>query len=446
MNRKDFVNYLHDPSKMSKDKIDELERLVSAYPYFQSARVLLAKKKQEVDPKKGQKYVAKAAVYVTDRVLLKRYLSDKLFFLEPPPRPSERTVDKKKPVDPKLRQRPTSPAERPVRKPGKPITPEKETTENKLISETPPKSDLDLLIEEVYQDIENLKESKKRFQNWERKFEEEEAVKSAVQKATEPDHGDKEEVVQTSSTKEKEEPEDAGVQEGTSKTTTKEESDSKESEKESVDPVVAKEKVEEAKTDDDSSDHPTEDKAKSTSDVSKKPSETTKKSTRKSTSAKKTTSKKSTSSKTAKSTSTKSTTKKTTKTEDPKKAEKPTGEEKKTARTKKDDEDQVVSKRSRGDRQQDQPVDQKKIISDFIDKEPGITPAKKNKTTSENKDDLAETSTRFHADISSEYLAEIYIEQGKYKRAIEIYESLMLKFPEKESFFANRIEQLKKRF
>ena len=44
----------------------------------------------------------------------------------------------------------------------------------------------------------------------------------------------------------------------------------------------------------------------------------------------------------------------------------------------------------------------------------------------------------------SENLAIIYKNQGKTKKAIEIYEKLILKFPEKEAYFATRIEDLKK--
>lgn len=44
----------------------------------------------------------------------------------------------------------------------------------------------------------------------------------------------------------------------------------------------------------------------------------------------------------------------------------------------------------------------------------------------------------------SETLAKIYTAQGNYPRAIEAYEKLILKIPEKKSFFALQIEKLKK--
>jgi hypothetical protein len=43
----------------------------------------------------------------------------------------------------------------------------------------------------------------------------------------------------------------------------------------------------------------------------------------------------------------------------------------------------------------------------------------------------------------TETLARIYLEQKKYQKAIQAYEILILKYPEKSSFFANQISDIK---
>ena len=86
--------------------------------------------------------------------------------------------------------------------------------------------------------------------------------------------------------------------------------------------------------------------------------------------------------------------------------------------------------------------DQKIIIDEFIENNPKIKPVK---PTGKKKpsEDLSAKSTEFKPEASSEYLARIYIEQNKKKKAIAIYESLSLKFPEKKSYFAGLIKKLK---
>lgn len=50
----------------------------------------------------------------------------------------------------------------------------------------------------------------------------------------------------------------------------------------------------------------------------------------------------------------------------------------------------------------------------------------------------------YDPEIISETLAEIYFKQGKTDMSLNIYEKLCLKFPEKNSYFAARIEKIKK--
>lgn len=61
----------------------------------------------------------------------------------------------------------------------------------------------------------------------------------------------------------------------------------------------------------------------------------------------------------------------------------------------------------------------------------------------QNTENLAESSTKLHDNLMSETFARILINQGKKNMAREIYEKLILKFPEKRAYFADLIEKLK---
>lgn len=58
-------------------------------------------------------------------------------------------------------------------------------------------------------------------------------------------------------------------------------------------------------------------------------------------------------------------------------------------------------------------------------------------------DELAKKSIQSSGLEYTETLAVVFEKQGKYARAIEVYEKLMLQNPEKSSTFARRIEELK---
>lgn len=82
------------------------------------------------------------------------------------------------------------------------------------------------------------------------------------------------------------------------------------------------------------------------------------------------------------------------------------------------------------------------IIDNFIKNEPQIRTPKPEQLNNENK---AKKSAEDHNDLVSETLAAIYIEQMLYHKAIETYEKLSLKFPEKSRYFADLIQSLEKK-
>jgi len=189
LNKLQFIEYLKYPTQMSAKNLDELEEVINSYPYFQGARTILAKAKKEISPESAPKFIATAAVYATDRAFLKKYMSGQLVFLQAKDKPAVSPT----PSPPEESAHPKSTDTEFIEQPAEKMeleTPEKETqittAELSLDNLTPPSSSaLDELIKEIFQDIEDLKKSKARFREWERKNEEEEAVDSALKQVTE---------------------------------------------------------------------------------------------------------------------------------------------------------------------------------------------------------------------------------------------------------------------
>ncbi len=61
----------------------------------------------------------------------------------------------------------------------------------------------------------------------------------------------------------------------------------------------------------------------------------------------------------------------------------------------------------------------------------------------QNTENLADASTSLNEGLMSETFAKILLQQSKKAQAIEIYEKLALKFPEKRAYFADLIEKSK---
>ncbi|GAA4893310.1 tetratricopeptide repeat protein [Flaviramulus aquimarinus] len=76
------------------------------------------------------------------------------------------------------------------------------------------------------------------------------------------------------------------------------------------------------------------------------------------------------------------------------------------------------------------------LIDKFISENPKISPAK----PLNKKGNLAKAQMIQPEALMTETLARIYVEQKNYKKAIQSYKILSLKYPEKSGFFANQIK------
>jgi len=453
VNKPELIKFLRNPNKLTSSNLDELEDIIQEDPYFLSARLLLAKGSKELGDKKTKKRVASAAIYSTDRILLKKYLSSNLFFLErgvaeeptaPPKAKRERVLSQSASVQEVGRK------EKP--RPGSDKRIGRLKVEKKGLSTPQVATEgLDALLDELKRDMENLKASRHHFAEVQQKIEEEDAVAKAIYK-------NKSEMENTSPPLSKERLGKAkpiqSKEEDRIKAAFKIELDPKEEEIFSKKLAKLSGKKEEKKKkpgaeksidksrfsgfstksyfknpkEDFKSDFDLQNKEKEKKDTIAKTGSPEEKDTKK---RKKKIPERSTpkSRKSDKILSSKITEKKKT-------AGRITSvKENIPDNTKRDEPEKDRSKdNNKSDREK-----QKSIIDKFIKELPSIKYTGKEKIPTT---DLAEPSASWDRNVSSEYLAEIYLSQGNKKRAKEVYESLILKYPEKIAYFTDLISKI----
>lgn len=81
------------------------------------------------------------------------------------------------------------------------------------------------------------------------------------------------------------------------------------------------------------------------------------------------------------------------------------------------------------------------LIDRFIETSPKIPPVKTDAPVTPSM--IVEPSMADNTFLMTETLARVYLEQKKYRKAIQAYEILILKYPEKSVFFADRISDIK---
>ena len=86
---------------------------------------------------------------------------------------------------------------------------------------------------------------------------------------------------------------------------------------------------------------------------------------------------------------------------------------------------------------------QNSIIDSFLMKDPGLIRTTKSQLEAMGKqEDLSVKSAKLEKGIVTESYAKILTMQGRKDKAIEVYEKLILKFPEKKTYFVTKIQEL----
>ncbi|OFX26703.1 MAG: hypothetical protein A2041_08835 [Bacteroidetes bacterium GWA2_31_9b] len=76
MNSSDLIKYINNPDLLNNESISEIRKILSDYPYFQTAHKLILKNLKLVDSDLFQNQLNSSAIHISDRVLLYNYLQN----------------------------------------------------------------------------------------------------------------------------------------------------------------------------------------------------------------------------------------------------------------------------------------------------------------------------------------------------------------------------------
>jgi hypothetical protein len=106
--------------------------------------------------------------------------------------------------------------------------------------------------------------------------------------------------------------------------------------------------------------------------------------------------------------------------------------------------DEIVESKGEIEPANEKQKEQLEIIDHFIKTQPSISNSKE-KPIQAQEGDLSTIKTgEFGDNVVSETLVELLLKQGKKDKAIEVLKKLIWKFPQKKTYFAAQIEELKK--
>jgi len=106
--------------------------------------------------------------------------------------------------------------------------------------------------------------------------------------------------------------------------------------------------------------------------------------------------------------------------------------------------DEIVHTKSKIEPANEKQKEQLEIIDHFIKAQPSISNAKDKPAHIQGGDLSTIKAGEFSDNIVSETLVELLVKQGKKDKAIEVLKKLIWKFPQKKTYFAAQIEELKK--